>query len=112
MVIDIASASNDAASKIILHKKDDGWSQKWGVISTHNDVVLLEASGKDSTQIWSPIFVDPGYDLALHPGFPGGVEKYKTIGVHVSDAVIQVLVVNVRPMIMLSNPLRHVQNHV
>ena len=32
----------------------------------------MEAGGKD-TQTWSPVFVNPGYDLALHPGFPGDV---------------------------------------
>ena len=32
----------------------------------------MEARGS-STQMWSPVFLDPGYALALHPGFPGTV---------------------------------------
>ena len=28
-------------------------------------------AGGTNTQMWSPVFVDPGYNLALNPGFPG-----------------------------------------
>ncbi len=71
MVIDFQQASNGGNMSIYLNEKNDNWSQKWTVKS--DNVVLLEAGG-NSTQTWSPIFVDPGYDLALHPGFPGVVE--------------------------------------
>ena len=37
----------------------------------------MEAGG-NSTQMWYPVFVNPGYDLALHPGFPG--DMYDTNG--------------------------------
>lgn len=30
----------------------------------------MEAGG-NATQTWTPVFVDPGYDLALPPGFSG-----------------------------------------
>ncbi len=62
MAIDISGQS----------QKNDDWSQMWNVMS--DDTVLLEAgAGGSSTQIWSPVFIEPGYDLALHPGFPGDV---------------------------------------
>ena len=67
MVIDFDGAS----SKLHLSEKNDNGSQKWTVKS--DDVVLLPAGG-NSTQMWSPVFAEPGYDLALHPGFPGVME--------------------------------------
>ena len=68
-VLDITGASNEVGAAIMAKEKDEEWSQKWRVVST--DAVLLKASENDSTQIWSPRFVDPGYDLAVNPGFPG-----------------------------------------
>jgi hypothetical protein len=62
------AGSLDASSAHLWGEKSDALSQKWRVVS--NNVVLMKASGS-STQMWSPVFLDPGYELALRPGFPG-----------------------------------------
>eukprot|EP00956_Cyclotella_meneghiniana_P028804 scaffold68082_cov91-Cyclotella_meneghiniana.AAC.2 len=54
--------------------KNDEGGQKWTIKS--NDVVLsrigyVEESKKNANQTWIPHFVNSGYDLGLHPGFPG-----------------------------------------
>ena len=59
---------------IKANKKNDEGGQKWTVKS--NDVVLSQAgyeekSEKNDNQTWIPRFVDSGYDLGLHPGYPG-----------------------------------------
>ena len=69
MVIDFQQ-SNGGDANLYLAEKNDDWSQKWTVKS--DDTVLMKAGG-NSTQTWLPHFVDLGYDLALHPGFPGDV---------------------------------------
>ena len=54
--------------------KNDEGGQKWTVKSS--DVVLSqvgyeEKSKTNANQTWIPRFVDSGYELGLHPGFPG-----------------------------------------
>ena len=77
MVVDIAGNSNTAGANIHIHEKNDASSQAWSVKSS--DIVLSPASSSDnsqknSNQTWTTIFDDPGYDLGLHPGFPGSEE--------------------------------------
>ena len=62
-------------------KSDEG-GQKW--IARSNDVVLSqvgyeEKSGKNANQTWIPRFVDTGYSLGIHPGFPGGTTCLSSI---------------------------------
>ena len=64
------SAALDASGSGLWGEKSVALSQKWSVVS--KNVVLMEARGS-STQMWSPVFLEPGYALALHPGFPGTV---------------------------------------
>ena len=78
MVVDFQQAFNGQDTNIYLNEKNDNWSQKWSIKS--NDVVLLEADG-NSTQTWSPVFAEPGYDLALHPGFPGVLDSMSCLKV-------------------------------
>ena len=71
--IDMTGATPEATIQANL-KSDEG-GQKW--IARSNDVVLSqvgyeEKSGKNANQTWIPHFVDKGYSLGLHPGFPGG----------------------------------------
>ena len=73
--IDITGATPEATIQANL-KSDEG-GQKW--IARSNDVVLSqvgyeEKSGKNANQTWIPHFVDKGYSLGLHPGFPGGID--------------------------------------
>ena len=65
MLLDMSEGS------IVLNEEEEAYRREWQVMS--NNVVLMEAGG-NSTQTWSPVFASPGYDLALHPGFPGGGE--------------------------------------
>ena len=70
--IDMTGASPGVTIK--ANKKNDEGGQKWTVKS--NDVVLSQAgyeekSEKNDNQTWIPRFVDSGYDLGLHPGYPG-----------------------------------------
>lgn len=78
LVLDISGTSHEAGASIQIYESNDGNGQKWTVKS--NDLVLMKApSGSDakanSNQTWAVDFVDAGYDLGLHPGFPGVVEK-------------------------------------
>ena len=68
---DSSMAAADSGKTIVLSKKNDLWSQRWDIPST--DLVLREAGDRSAEQ-WTPKFTDPGYDLALHPGFPGEVQ--------------------------------------
>jgi len=54
--------------------KNDEAGQKWTVKS--NDVVLspLSYGEENANQMWNPHFIDAGYDLGLHPGFPGTID--------------------------------------
>ena len=52
--------------QITLRAKSDTPSQVWNVVSS--DVVLIDARG-NSTQTWSPVFIDPGYELLFNPSF-------------------------------------------
>ena len=81
MVIDISSySSNDLdGGRIQSYKKNDEWGQKWSVKSDH---VVLAAIGdgsddsqKNSNQTLTTKFVDVGYDVAIHPGFPGTLDN-------------------------------------
>eukprot|EP00956_Cyclotella_meneghiniana_P041795 scaffold240115_cov36-Cyclotella_meneghiniana.AAC.2 len=70
--IDMTGASSGVTIKANI-KNDEG-GQKWTVKS--RDVVLSQAgyeekSEKNANQTWIPRFVDSGYELGLHPGFPG-----------------------------------------
>ena len=68
-----AGADGEVSSgSILLDKKNDMWTQKWKI--TSNDIVLRESVG-GLAEIWSPKFPEPGYDLALHPGFPGDMQS-------------------------------------
>jgi hypothetical protein len=75
MVLDlgmsVTSHSKTSPQQIALKKYSGEWYQEWSVVS--DSVILMEAGG-NATQTWSPRFVDPGYELALHPGFPGDME--------------------------------------
>eukprot|EP00956_Cyclotella_meneghiniana_P046051 scaffold396893_cov129-Cyclotella_meneghiniana.AAC.1 len=58
-------------------EKNSEWGQKWNVKST--DIVQTEISTSDTpqpnaNQTWIPRFVEVGYDLGIHPGFPGTVD--------------------------------------
>ena len=67
----VTSHSKTSPQQIALKKYSGEWYQEWSVVS--DSVILMEAGG-NATQTWSPRFVDPGYELALHPGFPGDME--------------------------------------
>ena len=76
MVIDISSYVN--GGRIQSYKKNDEWGQAWSLKS--DDVVLARVgdgdnSQKNTNQTWTTEFVDVGYDLGIHPGFPGNVES-------------------------------------
>eukprot|EP00956_Cyclotella_meneghiniana_P000633 scaffold681_cov25-Cyclotella_meneghiniana.AAC.4 len=78
--IDMTGATPEATIQANL-KSDEG-GQKW--IARSNDVVLSqvgykEKSGKNANQTWIPRFVDTGYSLGLHPGFPGGTTCLSSI---------------------------------
>ena len=74
--IDVTAAT--PGDTIQANIKSDEGGQKWTVKS--NDVVLSqvgyeEKSGKNNAnQTWIPHFVEPGYSLGLHPGFPGAMD--------------------------------------
>ena len=76
MVIDISSYLD--GGRIQSYKKNDEWGQKWSVKS--DQVVLApvgvgDNSQKNTNRTWITKFVDVGYDLGIHPGFPGNVES-------------------------------------
>ena len=76
MVIDISSYVD--GGKIQSYEKNDEWGQKWSVKSDHvvlAPVGVRDDSQKNSNQTWTPEFVDVGYDLGIHPGFPGTLES-------------------------------------
>ena len=89
IVIDISSfqarkdeleSIDNLDARVQCYKKNDEWGQKWNVQS---DMVVLSPIGvtddddsnkkpkQNSNQTWTPDFADPGYELALLPGFPG-----------------------------------------
>ena len=57
------------STSIFMNKKNSGWSQKWNPVS--NDAVLTKAGDHSK---WFVKFSEPGYDLALLPGFPGEMQ--------------------------------------
>ena len=71
MVIDISSYQDGA--NIQDYKANNEWGQKWSIKS--KEVVLAATSDDKSktnnNQTWTPRFIDVGYDLGIHPGFPG-----------------------------------------
>ena len=71
MVIDISSYQDGA--NIQDYKANNEWGQKWSIRS--REVVLAATSDDKSrtnnNQTWTPRFIDAGYDLGIHPGFPG-----------------------------------------
>jgi len=73
MVIDISSYKD--GDNIQSFEKNDEWGQKWTIQSSEviiGQIMDLEdGSEKNANQTWTPRFVDVGYDLGLHPGFPG-----------------------------------------
>ena len=74
IVIDISSYED--GGRIQSMEKNNEWGQKWNVKSA--EVVLAEISTSDTSQpnanqTWFPRFVEVGYDLGIHPGFPGTV---------------------------------------
>ena len=74
MVIDISSYQD--GTNIQDYKANNEWGQKWSIKS--KEVVLAamsdDKSQKNSNQTWTPRFVGVGYDLGIHPGFPGSVD--------------------------------------
>lgn len=73
MVIDISSYEDGESIKFF--EKNDEWGQKWTIQSSEVIVGPIidseDGSEKNSNQTWIPRFVEVGYDLGLHPGFPG-----------------------------------------
>jgi len=65
-----------SSGSVVLNKKNDLWSQKWNI--TTSDVVLREAGGR-SAEVWTPKFSEPGYDVAIAPGFPGTMMTVKEV---------------------------------
>ena len=70
--IDMTGATHGDSIQANIKSDDDG--QKWTVKT--NNVVLSrvgygDQSETNANQTWIPHFFDSGYDLGIHPGFPG-----------------------------------------
>eukprot|EP00956_Cyclotella_meneghiniana_P018120 scaffold29932_cov35-Cyclotella_meneghiniana.AAC.1 len=69
-------------ARVQSYKKNDEWGQKWNIqsdmvvlspigVSDDDDGDSTKKSKQNSNQTWVPKYSDPGYELALLPGFPG-----------------------------------------
>lgn len=89
-----------AGTDVEVGDDDDGWNQQWTIIA--HEAILMTENGSPY-QEWKATFIDPPYDYALVPGFPGAVDsggclesanepKLAKAAMHYCDASMSLLV--------------------
>jgi hypothetical protein len=77
-IVEVEISADVFEQKLEAHETKDKntWSQEWSVKSSNMILMQTSVSGEDPNrnQTFRTIFIDPGFDVGLHPGFPGDME--------------------------------------
>jgi hypothetical protein len=80
-IVEVETSADVFEQKLVAHETKDknAWSQEWSAKSSNMILMQTSVFGEDPNrnQTFRTIFIDPGFDVGLHPGFPGDIEAVR-----------------------------------